>query len=271
MANPPPVLLLHGYTDSAHSFALMQPHLPGWMRAAVPDQRGHGDAEQMPHGYTPADFAEDALDVLDGIGPEPAVVVGHSMGSLVALSLALAHPTRVAGLVLVGALAAPAQNAVVQELAGPVMRLADPLDPAFVEAFQRSTVARPVPEAFMATVVRQSLKVPAFVWRQALRGMLDVDLRPRLHEIGVPVLLLWGDRDAIVSRAEQEEMAARIQGARLEVLAGTGHAPHWEEPERVAAAIAAFAQGIMPNSAVAPASVLPAPAGRPVERPPVAV
>src|SRR5690242_19231314 len=75
-----PVLLLHGYTDSWRSFELVLPHLLCGIRAVVPTQRGHGDAGRPECAYTPADFAADASAVLDALGIERAVVVGHSMG-----------------------------------------------------------------------------------------------------------------------------------------------------------------------------------------------
>jgi non-heme chloroperoxidase len=237
-----PILLLHGYTDSWRSFALMLPHLPRGVRAVVPTQRGHGGTGRPAQGYTPADFAGDAVAVLDALGIERAVVAGHSMGSQVALRLALDHPGRVRGLVLIGGFTALGRNAAVRELwNNTVANLKDPVDPDFVEAFQRSTVARPIPAGFLDEVVQESLKVPAAVWRAALRGMMETDLVADLRRVTTPTLLLWGDRDAIVPRDEQDLLATSIPAARLVVFTGTGHAPHWEEPARVAAEIAAFA------------------------------
>ena len=69
---------------------------------------------------------------------------------------------------------------------------------------------------------------------------MDADLTPDLGRISVPTLLLWGDQDAIVPGAVQRALAAGIPFAKLAVLGGTGHAPHWEEPAHVADEIAAF-------------------------------
>ena len=70
--------------------------------------------------------------------------------------------------------------------------------------------------------------------------MMEADLAADLRRITAPTLLLWGDRDAIIPATEQDLLAASIPDAQLVVLAGTGHAPHWEEPARVAAEIVAF-------------------------------
>jgi non-heme chloroperoxidase len=239
-----PILLLHGYTDSWRSFELLLPHLPQGLRAIVPTQRGHGDADR-PQGYAPADFAGDALAVLNALGIERAIVAGHSMGSQVALRLALDHPERVLGLVLIGGFAALGDNAAVRELwDDAVAGLEDPVDPGFVEAFQRSTMARQIPAEFLDTVVQESLKVLAAVWRDALRAMMEANVVTALRRLAMPTLLLWGDRDAIIPRSEQELLAASLADARLVVLAGTGHAPHWEEHIRVADEISAFARRV---------------------------
>ena len=126
-----------------------------------------------------------------------------------------------------------------------VSGLTDPVDPGFVREFQEGTVARPVPPAFLDTVVRESLKVPARVWQAVFEGFLGADFSARLGEIEVATLIVWGDRDAICPRSEQEALATAIPGARLVVYPGAGHAPHWEEPERFAADLAAFAERVV--------------------------
>jgi pimeloyl-ACP methyl ester carboxylesterase len=65
-------------------------------------------------------------------------------------------------------------------------------------------------------------------------------VRAELGRIRCPVLLVWGDRDAVFGRAEQEALRDGIPGASLLVYEGTGHTPHWEEPERFARDLAAF-------------------------------
>jgi len=240
-----PVLLLHGYTDSWRSFEWMLRHLPPSIHAIALSQRGHGDAGQPAEGYGPGDFATDLDAFMSALALDRAILVGHSMGSQVALRFALDHPQRCMGLMLIGGFAGLCRSPAVREFwDAAVSGLSDPVDPVLVRDFQRSTLARPVPEHVLETAVRESLKVPARVWRDALRGQMETDLSPDLGRITVPTLLIWGDQDAILSREEQEALAAAIPQARLQVHPGAGHAPHWEEPARMAAQLVAFAQDL---------------------------
>ena len=71
------------------------------------------------------------------------------------------------------------------------------------------------------------------MWRAALAGLLESGRFTGLGDSWIPVLLLWGERDALVSRAEQDAMVSALQVASLKVYRETGHAPHWERPEDV--------------------------------------
>lgn len=236
----PAVLLLHGYSDSWRSWEPLLAQLPERWRVFAISQRGHGDSDR-PASYAMAEFAEDAALFLEAMGLREALVVGHSMGALVAECLAIRHPARVAGLCLINGFASFAGNAEVQALwHEEVAGMADPVDPVFVRAFQRGTLARPVPAAFLEAVVAESLKLPAQVWREALAGMLACDVSAQRARIACPALLVWGDRDLLVPREEQETMLAALRDARLQVLAGSGHAPHWESPATVAALLTRF-------------------------------
>jgi pimeloyl-ACP methyl ester carboxylesterase len=236
-----PVLLLHGITDSWRSFEGVLPHLPTSLHAFTLSQRGHGDATRPMTGYYPQDFAADLAAFMDTLKLGPAVVVGHSMGSYIAQRFALDYPDRTLGLVLMGSCTTVRGNPVVMELWDSVVStLTDPIDPGFVREFQQSTLARPVPQTLLDTVVQESLKVPARVWKAALAALLDTDFSGELGKITAPTLIVWGDQDAFFLRREQEALAAAITGAQLMVYPGAGHGFHWEEPARFAADLAAF-------------------------------
>lgn len=242
-----PVLLLHGVSDSWRSFEPVLPHLPASLHAFALSQRGHGDSGRPAAGFAPHEFAADVAAFMDSVGVGSAVIVGHSMGTGVAQRFALDHPGRALGLVLAGSFFAGWRGSpsAVELWDSVVSTLTDPIDPAFVREFQESTLARPVPPAFLDTVVRESLKVPARVWRAVFENFLKADFSTQLVEIKVPTLIVWGDRDAICPRGEQEALAAAITGARLVVYSDTGHALHWEEPERFAADLVAFAERVV--------------------------
>ena len=245
-----PVLFLHGYTDSWRSFEHVLPHLPRSMRAIAVTQRGHGDADRPPAGYHPRDFAADLSAFMDALGLPCGIVAGHSMGGTIAQRFALDHPERVLGLVLIGAFADPrGYPGVVDLWDSAVSKLTDPIDPGFVLEFQQSTLARPIPQAFLDTVVRESLKVPARVWRAALEAFLECNVLSELGAVDTPTLIVWGDRDTIASRRDQEALAKAIAGARLTVYGRTGHAVHWERPERFAADMTRFVERLGPKRA----------------------
>jgi pimeloyl-ACP methyl ester carboxylesterase len=236
-----PVLLLHGVTDSWHSFERVLPHLPESIRAFALTQRGHGDASRPGAGYRFHDFAADLAAFMDVLHLEAAVIAGHSMGSCVAQRFAIDYPERALGLVLIGSFATLRDNPGVRELwDSTISKLTDPVDPGFVREFQESTLAQPVPQAFFETIVRESLKVPARVWRAAFEGFLVNDCSEELTKIKAPTLIVWGDQDAICPRREQETLAAAIAGTQLVVYPGAGHAPHWEDPAHFAADLVAF-------------------------------
>jgi non-heme chloroperoxidase len=174
------------------------------------------------------------------VGIEAAVIAGHSGGSYTAQRFALDHPDRTLGLVLIGAFRTVRDNQAVLELHQAVSEVTDPVHPEFVREFRESCVAQPVPAGFMAEVVAGSMQVPARVWKDYLTGLLEAEVPTDSGVIGAPTLIQWGDQDAICHRGDQDGLLAAIPGARLELYRGAGHCPHWEQPERAAAELAAF-------------------------------
>jgi pimeloyl-ACP methyl ester carboxylesterase len=238
-----PVLFLHGVTDSWHSFDLVLPHLPKSIHAFAVSQRGHGDSERPATGYATRDFAADAVAFIDAMKLERAVVVGHSMGSYNAQRFAIDYSDRTLGLVLVGAHTTLRDDAGLKEFWDTgVSRLEDPIDPSFALDFQKSTLYQAVPDAFLATAVQESLKVPARVWKATFKGFLESDFWNELGEIEAPTLIVWGEKDAIFHRHHQEALAAGIPGSRLVIYSGTGHAVHWEKPQRFVADLVQFVE-----------------------------
>jgi non-heme chloroperoxidase len=236
-----PLLLLHGISDSNASMAVLTDQLPASVRAIAVSQRGHGDSSKPAGPYATDAFVNDAIAVLDRLGVRRAVVFGHSMGSVIAQRLAARHPGRVAGLILEGAFPGLKGNPIVEGFyAEAIAPLTDPIDPGFAREFQLSTIARPVPPAFVDLITAESCRLPARAWKQILRDMMTFDTSADLSRIKAPTILLWGDRDGFASRADQDRLVAGIAGSALTVFVGTGHDPHWEEPKRVADMIGVF-------------------------------
>jgi non-heme chloroperoxidase len=173
--------------------------------------------------------------------------VGDSSGGMIAQRVALDYPHRVSRLVLVGSPTTLLNNEAVMEAVERMRALEDPISPEFVREFQESTIHHPVSVEFLQTVISETLKVPARVWRSYMEGVvLRVDDTARLGEIEAPTLILWGERDAILGREEQEWRSGAIPDARLKVYPDTGHAVVFERPEWVARDLEAFIEGTRP-------------------------
>lgn len=203
-------------------------------------------------GYGAAELAADVVAFLDDAAIDRAIVVGHSMGTIVATRLAIDAPERVAGLVLAGGrptFGTPDLG----ELYADIQGFGDAVDPAWVRAFQESTVVRPVADEWIETVTRESLNMPPRVWKALIEPTLRADHSGRLGSISAPTLLICGERDEIAPLAEQQGFLDAIPDARLVLHAGGGHAVHWEEPAAFARDLAAFAAEVSAPRTPAPA------------------
>ena len=235
------IIFLHAYADSWYWFSRVLPLLSYEYHALAPDQRGHGESDKPGCCYTTDDFAADVDALMDVLGVEKATLVGHSSGGLIAQRVALSYPHRVGRLVLIGAPITLVHNEAVAEFGEEMLALEDPISPEFVRGFVGSTIHHPIPEEFLAGAVSESLKVPARVWRDYWEGvLLAADDTARLGEIGVPTLILWGERDALLRREEQERRLAAMPDATLRVYPDTGHAVAGEGPGWVTRDLEAF-------------------------------
>jgi pimeloyl-ACP methyl ester carboxylesterase len=244
------VVLLHGFTDSWRSFERVLPHVAPSLHVVAVTQRGHGDASRPADGYGLPSFSGDVLELLDALRIERAVIVGHSMGSAVALRFAVDHPERVRGLVLISAAAGvrgtPAARAHWDHV---LANLSDPVPRDFLRESTAGDFVVPVPPAVLDAMTDESAKVPLRVWRAVLdaRWRADGDYAAELVNLRAPTLILWGDRDPRCPRAEQDALLAGIRGSRLVVFEGAGHMLHIEEPERCAREVSAFVHEIGPG------------------------
>lgn len=238
--NGVPVVMLHGVTDSWRSFEHVLPHLPDSIRAIAVTQRGHGEAPKPDGGYLIEDLAGDVVELLDELGIERAIVVGHSMGAWVTQRIAIDHPERLLGIVLAGSFGRPPADdpefmAFVEEMTS----VQDPIPYEVAYEFQASTVAT---EVDLDTWVAESQKLPARVWRALFDGFTGVDLLAELAAVRTPALLVWGAYDAFIPRTDQDALLAALADSRLTVYEGAGHAVHWDQPQRFAQDLAEFSR-----------------------------
>jgi pimeloyl-ACP methyl ester carboxylesterase/tetratricopeptide (TPR) repeat protein len=231
--NGTPVIMLHGFTDSWYSFSTVLPLLDNKYRVYILDQRGHGDSSRPAGGYAMQQFAADVVAFMDAMNLKQATIVGHSMGSFVAQHVAVEAPERVSKLVLVAS-ATTVRNDAVSQLQREINALGDPVPEKFARDFQLSTIFQPLPQEFLHNVVKESLKTPAHVWREVVAEMLSPETNVQLKKIKTPTLILWGDKETIFPRSEQDLLVGALRNSVLKVYTDTGHALHWERPERFA-------------------------------------
>lgn len=235
-----PVIMLHGLSDSWHSYELVLEHMPNSIRALALSMRGHGESGKPDLKYHPEDFADDVAAFMKELKIDRAVIVGHSMGSIVAEAFALKYPQLTNSLVLIGAFSYISDNPGMIELNKDVKKLSDPVDLNFISDFQKSTIMRPVPDWFFKTAVAESVKLPANVWKNAMEGLMETNYLNRFKKITVPVLILWGDKDVFTFLKDQKILEEQIRNSKLVIYKDTGHALHWEEPKRFALELSTF-------------------------------
>lgn len=215
---------LHGFLDDPSVWNGVADALADAGRVIRVQQRAHGDSTAPEGSCSIDDLAQDVVKLLDALGAERSVLVGHALGGLVAAKVALAAPTRVAGLVLVSsfseldARAAGEWRHVVR--AGEVNKL---------QGLARSL--------FGPTSTRQvdGDGIGLTEIARALCALGGEPVTPQLAGIRCPVVVMAGDRDAAGSAAARV-VAAAIPGARLEIVPEQGDAPHSGAPQAVAAA-----------------------------------
>ena len=228
----PAVVLLPGPTDSWRSYVPVLDRLPHWIRAIAVSQRGHGDSDKPERGFGVEDFAGDAVELLDALEIDRAVLVGHSGSCLVARRVALDHPERIAGLVLEASPTSLSTDAA-RQFVNSVLGLTDPIDPDFARSFVADTSSENVAPEVVDMLVADLLEVPARVWHEMFAELLHYDDTHELTRIGAPTLLIWGDDDALVPREMQVVLADRIPHAELIVYPAVGHTPRSGRPAEV--------------------------------------
>ena len=207
------------------------------------DNRGVGHSSRVDDPFSIADMADDTACLIDELGMEGAHVVGISMGGMVAQELALRHPARIRTLTLGctyagGEGSSPTSPEVATRL-GEAWSSGD-RERAIrtgweVNVSRRLAANEEAYATFRDRVMR--LRVPLAVIRLQLGAIGGHDMSGRLGEIEAPTLVIHGDEDQMLSVDNGRMIAARIPGARLEVLEGVGHLFWIEDPERSAALV----------------------------------
>jgi pimeloyl-ACP methyl ester carboxylesterase len=225
------IVMLHGLGGTSNSFELLMPALDAY-RVLRPDLPGAGRSPTRPGARTLVDLARAVTDALAARKVARAIIVGHSMGSLLAQYMALSAPHRVDGLVLFGALTEPsaaardnlrdrAKKAFRDGLAG----IADTVSTASLS--ERSRTEEPAVRAF----VRESLmRQPPEGYAAHCLALADATAFQPM-KIRCPVYLISGSDDQVAPRSMAEALHADLPFSKLDILPGAGHWPMLEAPK----------------------------------------
>ena len=247
----PCMVLLHGAGDQAGSWARMVPPLLETYKVVIPDLPGHwkSDPRRGPLGVGQVLAGVEA--VMDGpCSGERAILVGNSLGAWVAMLYAHDHPERVDRVVAVNGGAIREDNPQVnlfpttrEEARATMKALMGPATP-------------PIPDFVLDDVIRWARVGPAGRLAQTAGDMESYLLDGRLGEIEVPVELVWGDADGLLTLDYAQRLLDGLPRARLHIVHGCGHVPQRECPDQTLEALqAALAMPPVEPAAAAEGSV----------------
>ncbi|HET8606261.1 MAG TPA: alpha/beta fold hydrolase [Gaiellaceae bacterium] len=251
----PPLLLVHGFAGAASNFAVLAPLLARRHRVLVPELPGHGGSSPLPAAPNLAAYADRVAAVAAHEAIGSAAVLGHSMGGVVALRLAVRRPDLVQALVL----AAAAGISTASRVAGIFLATTSLLKPgrriaAFRGRIARSPRLRALALDGFSTSDGAALSEAATLGflsgsrlytdiASAGRALAREDVRLDLERVGCPALVLWGARDRQVAIDDAVEYARRLR-APLRTIADCGHLLVGERPDACADAVERFLAGL---------------------------
>jgi pimeloyl-ACP methyl ester carboxylesterase len=256
----PVVVLVHGIASRAAQWHRVMADLGESCHVIAPDLLGHGESAKPRGDYSLGAHACGIRDLLAALGHDRVTLVGHSLGGGIAMQFTYQFPERVERLALVSsgglghevsawlrAASLPGSELVLPVIASSYVRRAGA---AVGRLIGKTPVALP-PGLIEVMVSFGSLGDPATrsAFIHTARSVLDiagqrVDARDRLYlAADLPMLVVWGGRDAIIPVEHARVLADRIPSVRLEVFDRSGHFPHLSEPRRLAAVLGDFVAG----------------------------
>ena len=247
--NAPPIVCVHGYTGSADAFNALARHLQDRHHLLALDVRGHGESAWSPAGaYRYEDQSGDLAAFADRLGLDKFVLIGTSMGGIIAMTHAAHHAAQLSGLVIndIGPEAEAGTQRITQMVGSRPDEFAT-LEEAM--AYRRS--ASPILAARSAEdqhelalgVLRQRADGrwgwkmdPAYIRQRVEHGPpVRPPLWPVLQAVTCPTLVVWGDDSDVLSEAQGRRMADTLPRGELVRIPGIGHAPTLVEPVVLAA------------------------------------
>ncbi len=248
LGSGPPVVLLHANLHDHHDFDPIVATLARQYRTIAVDWPGHGQSDAVDAAIEPSAelFADVLEDVVDALEIPRAVFIGNSVGGFAAARLAIQHPERVAGLILVNAggfvSLNPFSRLFCRVIGTP--RLFRWSAPLFVRGYMKSTTdsdrevtARAIAKAKTA----DGMRTGSALWRSFARP--GHDLRGRAAEVTAPTLIVWGKKDIAIPFSAGCASHTAIGGSQFEVL-DTGHVVFSSDPDGFLALAEPFLQRV---------------------------
>jgi pimeloyl-ACP methyl ester carboxylesterase len=240
------VVFLHSLGGSAADWSAEMDALSSDHRVISVDLPGFGAAPVPATGTTLAAYADEVLDVLNGLGVAAATLVGLSMGGMVALQAAVRRPDRVAGLVLCSTTARvdDAVKAILGSCGDAIAAagMAAFADGMVQQIFSPQMLLEPTPQAAAYIANLRASEPAGFI--SAASAIAGHDVEARLGELSCPALVIHGEADALIKPANGVRIASLIHGAKLELYPGCWHMTPLEEPLRFQKQLAAFISSI---------------------------
>lgn len=248
----PPLFLIHGFTASSASFASNIPELAQRFTVVTVDLLGHGEsdspAETEP--YEPKPAVARVVALMEHLGFQRVLLCGHSLGGALALRVALDHPDRIAGLVIINSNSAAGSARWRTEVQPRLEEMATRLRAEGTGFLKESRLyparSQRIPPDARARLVRDFEKLaPNGVAGTAAGLVAKVNAFERLPELRVPTLVVVGDRDQeFVQNAPRLVANLRRNIVQMVTLEGAGHAANLEQPALFNAALLEFAIGL---------------------------
>jgi pimeloyl-ACP methyl ester carboxylesterase len=255
----PPLVLLHGAGDNALDWRWVLPALARTHHVYAPDLPGSPESARPAADYSPAFFERFVAGFLDALGIERAVMVGNSLGGLVALRLALSEPARIGTLVLVDAAGlGRTVNPVFTSVNVPgLAEAATPLWRTPAGAYQRAWGRAALLFARLGSIPREWLaeqcrlaRSPGYLEAHvtALRGQVYPGgqrevLVDQLPSLRIRTLVVWGERDRVFPESQARDATSRLREGSLALIPDCGHMPHVECPDLFLTAFDEFLGG----------------------------
>ncbi len=249
-------ILIHGWSSSWYALSPLLPQLSKNYHCLALDLPGYGESPKMPERATIAGYADLIAGLIKEVSDKPVVLVGHSMGGMISLTLTLRHPELVERLVLLGPTISGRLSMYINLFVAPITLLerfsiANTIVAALEPHFLRITDALTRPASFAERTgitekdyerIRSDIRRPGqgLVRAECFWAMRDGDLRGKLRAIKVPCLVLWGMEDNTVPLRDASVVADEMPDADLRVLPKAGHWPQFEAPEVTERYVRAF-------------------------------